>query len=738
MSYENFTLEVDADGIALVTWDMPGRSMNVLSESSIADISAIIGQIAEDDAIKGAVITSGKPAFSAGADLSMMGAMTAAYMATAAAKGEKVATAELFERVQVSSGLYRRLETCGKPIAAAINGTALGGGFEFTLACHYRVCAGDPKLKLGLPESKVGLLPGAGGTQRLPRLIGASEALQLMLLGRNLDPARAAKLGVVHKVVDASDLVAEARRWVREEGDAVQPWDKERFRIPGGAPYSASGMMTWAAANAIYRRETYDNYPAQRAIMSCVYEGLSVPMDVGLRIEARYFTKVCRSPEAGNMIRSLFLSKQELDKLARRPDGVEPFTVNKLGILGAGMMGCGIAYVSALAGMEVMLLDADQDGADKGKARVLSIMEGAVKKGRMSQGAMEKAAGRITAATDYETLKDADLIIEAVFENREIKADVTAKSEVLLSDDAVYASNTSTLPITGLAEASSRPHNFVGIHFFSPVEKMQLVEIIVGEKTSDETLAKALDYVKAIRKTPIVVNDSRGFFTSRVVSTYLAEGHHMLSEGVPAAMIENAGRMAGMPVGPLSLNDEVALDLSWKIRQATKADLGDAYKEDRMDAILDELVVKRERFGRKNGKGFYDYPADGPKRLWPGLAELVSEQLDPDQLDVTELQERLLTIQALETARCFEENVLTDVREADVGGIFGFGYAPYTGGPLSYIDMVGAAEFVARCDRFAQAYGERFQPCALLRDLAETGEGFYTRFGGGARAKSAA
>ncbi len=728
MTYENFGFDVDADGIALVTWDMPGRSMNVLTESSIGELSDIIEKVAGDDAIKGAVITSGKSAFCAGADLAMMRAMTEDYARSVAASGEKAAVKELFERVQHSSGLYRRLETCGKPIVAAINGTALGGGFELTLACHHRVAAINPKCQLGLPESKVGLFPGAGGTQRLPRLVGAAQALQLMLPGRSLDPERAAAMGIIGAVVDGDDLIATAKRWIAEGGEAQQPWDREKFRIPGGANYSPGGMMTWAAANALYRRETYDNYPAQRAIMSCVYEGLMVPIDVGLRIEARYFTQVVRSPEAGNMIRSLFLSKQELDKLARRPVETPPSQVKKLGIIGAGLMGCGIAYVSALAGMDVMLIDVDQAGAEAGRDRTGALLEGAAKKGRLSADAAAAALARITPASTYDVLEGCDLVIEAVFENRDIKAKVTGEAEVKISDDAVFGSNTSTLPITGLAAASSRPKNFIGIHFFSPVEKMQLVEIITGEETSQDTLAKALDYVRAIRKTPIVVNDSRGFFTSRVVATYLAEGHHMLHEGVPAAMIENAGRMAGMPVGPLALNDEVALDLSWKIRQAAKADLGEAYVEDEMDTILDEMVVKRERFGRKNAKGFYDYPKEGPKRLWPEITELATEQLDPDTLDVRELMERLLTIQALETARCFEESVLTDVREADVGAIFGFGFAPYSGGPLSYIDWVGAKAFVQRCERFEKAYGARFAPCALLHEMAASGDTFYRRF----------
>lgn len=726
--YENFAFEVDGDGIALVTWDMPGRSMNVLSESSLGELADIIEKIATDEAIKGAVITSGKKAFCAGADLAMMSQYTQDYAETAASQGKKVAAAQLFDRVQHASRLYRRLETCGKPVAAAINGTALGGGFELTLACHHRVASDLPSTKLGLPESKVGLLPGAGGTQRLPRLLGASEALQLMLLGRNMDPQRALQLGAIHAVAEASELVAAAKRWVTEDGVSEQPWDVKGFRIPGGANFTPRGMMTWAAANAIYRRETYDNYPAQRAIMSCVYEGLMVPIDVGLRIEARYFTWVTRTPEAGNMIRSLFLSKQELDKLARRPAGPAPFEVGKLGILGAGLMGCGIAYVSALAGMQVMLFDIDQPAADAGKARTAGLLEAAAKKGRLKPEAAKAAIDRITPAVDYDALADCDLVIEAVFENREIKDKVTRAAEPKIGDGAVFASNTSTLPISSLSTSSSRPANFIGIHFFSPVEKMQLVEIITGEETSDETLAKALDYVKAIRKTPIVVNDSRGFFTSRVVSTYLSEGHHMLNEGVPAAMIENAGRMAGMPVGPLALNDEVALDLSWKIRQATRADLGDAYGESETDRILEEMVVKRERFGRKNAKGFYDYPQEGRKRLWADIAELAPGQLDPDTLDVEELKDRLLTIQALETARCFEEQVLTDVREADVGAIFGFGFAPYSGGPLSYIDTIGPVAFVERCERFAERYGERFAPCQLLRDMASKDERFYIRF----------
>jgi 3-hydroxyacyl-CoA dehydrogenase/enoyl-CoA hydratase/3-hydroxybutyryl-CoA epimerase len=609
---------------------------------------------------------------------------------------------------------------------------------EVALACHHRVAADHEGVKLGLPEAQVGLLPGAGGTQRLPRLIGASEALQLMLRGSHIGAARALELGAVHEVAAPDRLVEAAKAWLRSGASPVQPWDEKRFKVPGGQPYSPQGMPTWIAGNAIYRKESFDNYPAQRAIMSCVYEGLMVPMDVALRIEARYFTKVCRSPQAANMIRSLFLNKQALDKGARRPAGVAPVKIARLGILGAGMMGSGIAYVSALAGIDTVLVDRDPAAAEKGKAHSGALMDKAISRGRADAAVKAAVLARIAATGDYDALEGCDLVIEAVFEDRDLKAEVTKRAEATLGETAIFASNTSTLPITGLAQASVRPANFIGIHFFSPVDKMQLVEVIMGKETSSEALACALDYVRAIRKTPIVVNDSRGFFTSRVVRTYIAEGHAMLAQGVPSAMIENAGRQCGMPVGPLALNDEVALDLSWKIIQATKADLGEAYEADAMDAILEELVDRRQRFGRKNGKGFYDYSDDGEKRLWPGLAELQAQRLAPDEVDFDDLKQRFLTIQALETARCFEEGVLTDVRDADIGAIFGFGFAPFTGGPLSYIDTLGAAPFVERCERFARAYGPRFAPNALLRDLAVKADTFYERFAPPGATKSAA
>jgi len=723
----NFKFDVDADGIALITWDMQGKSMNVIDMDVVAELEQHVDKVASDAAIKGAVITSGKDTFGGGADLTMLEQQRQDYETLLKQKGEEAAVTMVFERSRKLSQVYRKMETSGKPFAAALNGTAMGGCFEMALACHHRVAADNPKTRLGLPEIKVGLFPGAGGTQRIARMMGTADALQFLLKGDQIRLDRAKTMKLVDNVVPAADLVKTAKDWIKATPKAKQPWDVDGFKLPGGPVWSKMGMMTWPAANALYRKETLDNYPAARAILSSVFEGLQVPFDTALRIESRYFAKIVRSPEAGAMIRSLFVSMQELNKGARRPEAPAS-TLKKVGVLGAGLMGAGIAYVSAQAGLDVVLIDRDQEAADKGKAYSQKLLETQIKRGRAKQADADALLARITATPDYEKLKGVDLVIEAVFEDRKVKAEATAKAQAVVGDKVVFGSNTSTLPITSLAEGSKDPKNFIGVHFFSPVDKMMLVEIIMGEKTENPALAVALDYVRAIRKTPIVVNDSRGFYTSRVVGTYIREGHLMLTEGVPAAMIENVGRMAGMPVGPLSLNDEVAVDLAWKILKATEADEGAKAIDPRQKTLLEEMVEKRGRFGRKNAKGFYDYPQTGPKRLWPGLADLQKTKLDPDTIDVEELKHRLLAIQALETARCFEEGVLTDVREADVGSILGFGYAPYSGGTLSYIDMMGTKKFVALCEMLAQKYGERFKPNKLLVEMAAKGESFYSRF----------
>ena len=734
MNLVNFRVETDADGIALATWDSPGRSMNVVTPEVVAELATIADRIAADAAIKGAVFTSGKEGFSGGADLTMLKTAGDEYARLAKAEGEKAAMRAFVDRVKQLSLTFRRLETCGKPVAAAINGVCMGGGFELALACHYRIVAGDDRARVGLPEIKVGLFPGGGGTQRVARLMPTPDALQMLFKGDQIRPAAAKRMGLVHEVAPPDQVVALAKAWAKANPNAKAPWDDPKFKLPSGKVFSPQGMMIWPPANAIYRRETYDNYPAAKAVLESVFEGLQLPMDLALAVESKYFANILLSREAAAMIRSLFLSMGELNKGARRPADVPPVKLKKIGVIGAGFMGAGIAYVSAAAGLEVVLIDRDQESADKGKAYSDKVMGSQIAKGRAKTAEKDALLARIHATADYAELKGCDFVIEAVFEDRAVKAEATKKAQAVLGPDVVFASNTSTLPIASLAETSLKPENFIGVHFFSPVEKMMLTEIIMGEKTDAKALATAMDYVRAIRKTPIVVNDCRGFYVNRCVGNYMVEAHSMVMEGVPPAMIENAAKMAGMPVGPLALNDEVGIDLSWKILQAAEKDLGPGAVDPAQKKLIETLVVKDQRFGRKNGKGFYDYPANGPKSLWPGLAAIVGKRLDPDGVSVRDLKDRFLFTAALEAARCLFEGVVTDPREADVGSILGFGYAPYTGGTLSFIDGMGLKTFVQRAKELAAKYGPRFEPSGKLVEMAERGETFYGSYGEGRKA----
>lgn len=722
------TLKVDADGIALLTIDQPNSSMNLVNQDFLTELNAHIDAILADDAIKGAVITSGKPTnFMAGADLNMLSNLSPT----------NASLEENFERVFRYNALLRKMETGGKPekilmkegtkpFAAAVNGLALGGGLELALACHHRVVADDPKLQLGLPESQVGLLPGAGGTQRLPRLAGLQMAAQTITTGKPMTPQIAMGLGVVQEVVPLENIVSAAKAWVKKTSSAIQPWDKKGFKFPGGGgAMNPKSVQLFIGANAMAQKQTQHNYPAIEAILSSMYEGSIVNMDTAIRIESKYFMKLLLDPVARNMIRTLFVNKQAAEKGALRPKAPPKKQIACLGMVGAGLMGAGIAYVSAKAGMKVVLFDRDMASAEKGKDYSRGLVKKGIDRGKVSKEKGDALLERITPTADYADLSKCDLIIEAVFEDADVKKSVTKSVDAVLPDTVVFASNTSTMPITELAKNFSRQPQFIGIHFFSPVDKMPLVEIILGKETNDETLALALDYVAQIKKSPIVVHDSRGFYTSRCFGTYVQEGYAMVKEGVSPALIDNVGKQCGMPVGPLAVGDEVAIDLAYKIGMATKKALGDKYIPSPADDFVEMMVVTLERYGRKNGKGCYVYPEDGSKKyLWEGLSEHFP--LAKDQPSVKEITSRFLTRQAIEAARCFEEKVLFDASSGDVGSILGWGFAPWSGGPFSYIDTVGVAEFVKEADRLSEKYGARFTPPKLLRDMAKNKETFYT------------
>ena len=723
--YSNFTTKTGRDGICVITWDMPDQSMNLITFGVMDELDAIIDHVSTSDDITGAVIVSGKKHFTGGADITILAGIRDVLAKSGKANPE-TAQKKLLDASSRLSRIYRKLETCGKPFVAAVNGTCMGGGTELALACHGRIAADDAKI--GLPEVKIGIFPGAGGTQRVIRMVRDPQAgMRFLLQGRTLNGKQAVGDGLFDEVAPPRKLISAAKAMLKAGLDPVRAWDKKDYRLQGAQKImSPAGFQFWPAANAIYRKETFDNYPGARGIMHSVVEGLQLPMDLALRVESRYFAHVLQTPEASAMIRSLFISMQELNKGARRPSGVPASRLKKVGVIGAGFMGAGIAYVTAKAGIQVVLIDQTMDAAEKGKAHSEDLVKKAISRGRTDQAEADALLARIKPTVEYSGLKTCDLVIEAVFEDRGVKEETYAKAGPIVRDDAVFASNTSTLPITSLAGSYRDAESFIGIHFFSPVDRMNLVEIILGKQTGDHALACALDYVRAIGKTPIVVNDSRGFFANRCVGAYLLEGHLMVAEGVPPAMIETSARMAGMPVGPLALNDEVGVDLGWKILQATENDLGEKAVNATQKALLEDLVVKRKRFGRKNDKGFYDYQGRN-KALWPGLADIV-EPAPAETFDVGELKNRFLAVQALEAARTLEEGVVTDPREADVGSILGFGFAPYTGGTLSYIDQMGADAFVRLCKALQKKHGDRFKPNALLVDMAKAGDTFYGRF----------
>jgi 3-hydroxyacyl-CoA dehydrogenase / enoyl-CoA hydratase / 3-hydroxybutyryl-CoA epimerase len=717
----DFTQTIDADGIATITWDVAGKSMNVMSLAGFALLDSLIDTALADPAIKGIIITSGKADFAGGMDLNVIGQMRA--------NGAQA----IFDGVMQMHKVLRKIERAGmdpktlkggKPIVAALPGTALGIGLELPLSCHRIIAADNPKAKIGLPEIMVGIFPGAGGTTRLVRKLGAMMAAPFLLEGKLSAPTAAKNAGLIDEVVAPEALLARAKEWIlaAKDADLVKPWDAKGYKMPGGTPYHPAGFMTFVGASAMVLGKTMGVYPAARELLGAVYEGALVPFDTALKIEARHFTAVLMNPSSSAMIRSLFVNKEALEKGVNRPEAPDQ-RVRQVGIIGAGMMGAGIAYVSANAGIKVVLIDAAQAAADKGKAYSEGLLDKGIARKKVTAEKKAEVLDRITATTDYAALAGCDLIVEAVFEDPKIKAEVTAAVEAAVGPDCIFATNTSTLPISSLAKASKRPDQFIGIHFFSPVDKMMLVEIIRGKETGDRAVAKALDFARQIRKTPIVVNDARFFYANRCIIPYINEGIRMVAEGVEPALIENAAKLVGMPLGPLQLVDETSIDLGVKIAKATKAAMGDAYPDGAVDEVL-FWMADQGRMGKKANAGFYTYDAAGKREgLWPGLA--AQYPVAAGQPDLHEVQHRLLMAQTLEAVRALEESVLTDIREGDVGAILGWGFAPWSGGPFGWLDIIGAARAVDICDTLTVSQGPRFSAPKMLQDMAAKGTSFY-------------
>ncbi|MBN3864005.1 3-hydroxyacyl-CoA dehydrogenase [Pseudomonas frederiksbergensis] len=701
--------EKGQDRIVVLTIDMPGQSANTMNAVYREAMAACVERlVADKDAIAGVIITSAKKTFFAGGDLNEL------------IKVSKPEAKAFYDMVLTLKGQLRTLETLGKPVVAAINGAALGGGWEICLACHHRVALDNPSVLLGLPEVTLGLLPGGGGVVRMVRMLGIEKALPYLLEGKKIRPQQALQARLIDELAaDHDELMAKARAWIVAHPTAIQRWDVKGYQIPGGTPSDPKVMQMLAITPSILRSKTQGCLPAPEKILCAAVEGAQVDFDTAHLIETRYFTELTTGQVSKNLIGTFWFQLNEINAGGSRPQGIAPYVTKKVGVLGAGMMGAGIAFVSASAGIDVVLKDINLAAAEKGKAHSAALLDKKVARGQLSREQREAILTRIQTTENDADLAGCDLIIEAVFEDRELKARVSSAAQTVVGPDAVIASNTSTLPISGLATAVPDQSKFIGLHFFSPVEKMPLVEIIKGARTSNETLARGFDFVLQIKKTPIVVNDSRGFFTSRVFGTFTNEGIAMLGEGVSAPMIETEARKAGMPVGPLAISDEVSLSLMSHIRQQTAKDLqaeGKTLIEHPAFAVIDLLLKEFKRPGKAAGGGFYDYPTAGQKHLWPELKTRF-EKTD-GQISPKDVRDRLLFIQAIETVRCVEEGVLTSTADANVGSIFGIGFAAWTGGALQFINQYGVKDFVARAQYLAEQYGERFTPPALLLEKA--------------------
>lgn len=702
----------DKDNIVTLTMDMPGEPVNAMNSVFTGYLEETLDRLEKDEFV-GVILTSGKETFFAGGDLKALLSLT------------DEDRPEFFKMVIRIKSLLRRLETLGKPVVAAINGAALGGGYEICLACHYRIAMKNPKTDIGLPEVSLGLLPGGGGIVRLVRLLGLEKAFPFLLEGTKCKPEKALETGLIDQLAeDNKDMIAKARAWILANPAANQPWDRDGYKIPGGLPSSPKIAQILAIAPAMLIKKTRGLMPAPESILSAAVEGAQVDFDTAMRIETRYFTELAGSPISKNLI-SFFFQMNKVNSGNSRPKGIEKSKVKKVGILGAGMMGAGIAYVSAKAGIEVVLKDVNQEAAEKGKSYSALLLDKQISKGRSTVEKKNALLDMIKPTADASDLAGCDLIIEAVFEDTKLKAKVIQEAESHLAEGVIFGSNTSTLPITMLAEASRNAENFIGLHFFSPVDKMPLVEIICGKNTSDHTLAKSFDFVQQIKKTPIVVNDSLGFYTSRVFGAFTDEGCALLEDGVQPILIDNLSKLAGMPVGPLASLDEVSLQLAVKVRKTNKElveSQGEDFPENATDRVMSVVAVKHGRNGKAYGGGFYDYHENIGKTIWPQLASLFHKVDNgiPNQ----DIKDRILFRQSLEAARCFEEGVLRSVQDCNIGSIFGIGFPPHTGGQLQFINSCGVAEFVKRAEELADKYGERFAPPKMLKKMAAEGARF--------------
>ena len=702
--------EKNADGIVILTLDSPNQSANTMNGDFRVALENIVSKLKSETDMTGIIFRSAKKTFFAGGDLDEL------------IEARPEDATPFFEMIQKMKAEFRYIETAGVPVVAALNGTALGGGWEIALGCHARIALNDPKAKFGLPEVTLGLLPGGGGIVRMVRLLGLQNAFPFLMEGKQFGVDKAKSLGLIQDTAETVDeLMSKAIAWVKANPKSQQAFDVKGYKIPGGDPKTPAVAQVLAIAPAMLRDKTKGCYPAPEAIMAAAVEGAQVDIDTALTIESRYFTYLATGQVAKNMIGTFWHGLNAIKAGASRPKDIVKWQATKVGVLGAGMMGAGIAYSTASKGIAVVLKDVSQENADKGKAYSQKLLDKKVSQGRMTAEKRDQVLSLITATANAEDLKGCDLIIEAVFENPELKAKVTQEAEVFLSDNGIYASNTSTLPITGLAKASKDDKKFVGLHFFSPVDKMPLVEIIKGENTSAETLAKAYDYVQQIGKTPIVVNDSRGFFTSRVFGTFIQEGLHLLAEGIHPARIEMAALKAGMPIGPLAIQDEVSLTLTEHIASETRKALqaeGKTLPITQVDDVVKTMIHTFERKGKAAGAGFYEYPEGGKKYLWDGLSHWAKE------VDISEQEmiDRFLFVQSLDTLRCYEENVLESVVDANIGSIFGIGFAPWTGGAIQFLNQYGLEKALLRANTLEAKYGERFKAPQKLKDSISQGK----------------